>query len=66
MPDLARRLAVARGDEPAELVVRGGRIFSVFTREWLETDVAVVDGYVAGLGDYEGDEVLDAVAQLAR
>jgi adenine deaminase len=60
MPDLARRLAVARGDEPADLVVRGGRVFSVFTREWLETDVAVVDGYVAGLGDYEGTEILDA------
>src|SRR4051812_18305301 len=60
MPDLARRLAVARGDEPAELVVRGGRVFSVFTREWLETDVAVVDGFVAGLGDYEGEETLDA------
>jgi adenine deaminase len=60
MPDLARRLAVARGDEPADLVVRGGRVFSVFTREWLETDVAVVDGYVAGLGDYEGTETLDA------
>jgi adenine deaminase len=63
MPDLARRLAVARGDEPAELVVCGGRVFSVFTREWLDTDVAVVDGYVAGLGDYEGDEVLDAAGR---
>ena len=60
MPDPARRLAVARGDEPADLVVRGGRVFSVFTREWLETDVAVVDGHVAGLGDYEGSEELDA------
>jgi adenine deaminase len=60
MPDLARRLAVARGDEPAELVVRGGHVFSAFTREWLETDVAVVDGHVAGLGDYEGNEELDA------
>jgi adenine deaminase len=60
MPDLARRLAVARGDEPADLVVRGGRVFSVFTREWLETDVAVVDGYVAGLGDYKGADTLDA------
>ena len=57
---LARRLAVARGDEPADLVVRGGRVFSVFTREWLDVDVAVVDGYVAGLGDYEGAETLDA------
>jgi adenine deaminase len=60
MPDLARRLAVARGDEPADLVVRGGRVFSVFSREWLETDVAIVDGHVAGLGDYRGDEELDA------
>src|SRR5205085_4139118 len=57
MTDLARRLAVARGDEPADLVVRGGRVLSVFTREWLETDVAVVDGWIAGLGDYEGREV---------
>ncbi len=60
MADLARRLAVARGDEPADLVIRGGRVFSVFTREWLETDVAIVDGYVAGLGDYVGRDVLDA------
>jgi adenine deaminase len=60
MPDLRRRLAVARGDEPAELVIRGGRVFSVFTREWLEGDLAIVDGYVAGLGDYEGQDTLDA------
>jgi adenine deaminase len=60
MPDLARRLAVARGDEPAELVVRGGRVFSVFTREWLEADVAIVEGHVAGLGEYDGVEELDA------
>ncbi len=58
--DLSRRLAVARGDEPADLVIRNGRVFSAFTREWLETEVAVVDGYVAGLGDYEGGDVLDA------
>jgi adenine deaminase len=60
MEALRRRLAVARGDEAADLVVRGGRVFSVFTREWLETDVAVADGMVAGLGRYEGREALDA------
>src|SRR5918995_516156 len=60
MPDLARRLAVARGDEPADLVIRGGRTFSVFTHEWLEGDLAIADGYIAGLGDYEGEEALDA------
>src|ERR687886_2528747 len=60
MPDLGHRIAVARGDEPADVVVRGGRVFSVFTREWLEADVAIADGYVAGLGDYDGAEEVDA------
>ena len=60
MGDLARRLAVARGDEPADLVVRGGRVLSVFTREWLDADVAICDGVIAGLGAYEGTETLDA------
>jgi adenine deaminase len=64
MADLARRLAVARGDEPADLVIRGGRVLSVFTREWLETDVAIAEGYVAGLGDYEGAEEVDATGRF--
>jgi adenine deaminase len=64
MADLARRLAVARGDEPADLVVRGGRVLSVFTREWLETDVAIAEGYVAGLGDYKGAEEVDATGRF--
>ena len=60
---LAKRLAVARGDEPADLVVRGGKVLSVFTREWLDADVAIVDGWIAGLGDYEGRETLDATGR---
>jgi adenine deaminase len=60
---LSRRLAVARGDEPADLVIRGGRVLSVFTKEWLEVDVAVVDGWVAGLGEYDGRETLDATGK---
>ena len=56
---MRRLLAVARGDEPADLVLRGARVLSVFTREWLDGDVAVVDGAVAGIGTYDGDRVLD-------
>jgi adenine deaminase len=63
MTPLQRRLAVARGHEPADLVVRGGRVLSVFTREWLEADVAVVDGVIAGVGTYEGREMLDAAGR---
>ncbi|HEV2591480.1 MAG TPA: adenine deaminase [Gaiellaceae bacterium] len=61
--DLSRRLAVARGDEPADLVVRGGKVLSVFTREWLDGDVAIVDGWIAGIGEYEGRETLDAAGR---
>jgi adenine deaminase len=60
MSDLGRRLAVARGDEQADLVVAGGHVLSVFTREWLRADVAIADGWIAGVGDYRGRETLDA------
>ena len=52
-------MAVARGDEPADLVLRGGRVLSVFTREWLELDVAIKGGHVVGLGAYEGTQTED-------
>jgi adenine deaminase len=64
MTDLARRLAVARGDEPADVVLRGGTVLSVFTREWLEADVAIVDGFIAGVGSYEGREEVDAAGRF--
>jgi adenine deaminase len=55
----AHWMAVARGDEPADLVLAGGRVLSVFTKEWLDVDVAVKDGHVVGLGRYQGVERID-------
>jgi adenine deaminase len=52
-------MAVARGEKPADLVVTGGKVLSVFTKEWLEVDVAIVDGHVVGLGRYDGAERMD-------
>jgi adenine deaminase len=63
MESLQRRLAVARGDEPADVVVRGGRVLSVFTREWLDADVAIVDGMIAAVGSYSGAETIDAAGR---
>jgi adenine deaminase len=51
---------VALGLEPPALVIRGGLVFSVFTGELLRADVALCDGLVAGIGDYDGDCVIDA------
>jgi adenine deaminase len=52
-------MAVARGDEPADLVLAGGRVLSVFTKEWLDVDIAIQDGHVVGLGRYEGRDRLN-------
>jgi adenine deaminase len=52
-------MAVARGDEPADVVVSGGKVLSVFTKEWLELDIAIADGHVVGLGRYDGGERVD-------
>jgi adenine deaminase len=58
-----RLIAVARGDEPPDLVIAGARVFSVFTSEWLELDVAVAGGRIAGLGSFDGGERVDARGQ---
>src|SRR5215475_257536 len=54
-----RILAVARADEPADLLLRGGQIFSPGTREWLREDLAIVDGVIAGWGPREARRVVD-------
>ena len=52
-------MAVARGEEPADLVLSGGHVLSVFTKEWLDMDVAIKDGHIVGLGRYDGLQRLD-------
>jgi adenine deaminase len=63
MEDRARLIAVARGDAVPDLVVEGARVFSAFTKEWLEADVGVADGRVAGLGTFDGGERVDGRGQ---
>jgi adenine deaminase len=58
--DLARFLAIARGDEPAELLLRNGRVINVFTGEVLDADVAIAGGVITGLGvTYEAAREID-------
>lgn len=57
---LTRRISVASGKEPADTVVKNGRIIDVFNGEIIEGDIAIVDGYFAGVGKYEGKHNVDA------
>ncbi len=53
-------ISVARGDAPADLVLRGGRVVNVFSGELEEVDVAVVGPWIAALGPgYDGENIID-------
>ncbi|WP_420828134.1 adenine deaminase [Cytobacillus citreus] len=60
---LKKRIDVAAKRIPADLVVKNGRIINVFTREILTDNIAIVDGYFAGIGDFEGYETIDAAGK---
>ncbi|WP_455660363.1 adenine deaminase [Pradoshia sp.] len=61
---MQRRINVASGKEPADLVVKGGKILNVFTGEINLGDVAIADGYIAGIGQYEGKREVDALGRF--
>lgn len=47
---------VAAGRSKAQLVLKNINVVNVFTGEIIKGDVAVHDGYIAGIGEYEGAE----------
>ncbi|MGO8955759.1 MAG: adenine deaminase [Streptosporangiaceae bacterium] len=53
MPDL-ELVAVALGQSPADLVIRGGNLVNVFTEEIYPADVAVYGSKIAAVGDVSG------------
>lgn len=57
---LKRRITVAAKRAPADVVIKNAKIVNVFTREILENDIAIVDGFFAGIGQFEGHETIDA------
>lgn len=64
--ELARRIAQGHGDEPADLVVRGARLFDLVTGALVETDIAICGDTVIGTyGRYEGKNVIDATGLVA-
>jgi adenine deaminase len=50
---LQRRIRVALGREPGDLLLTGGRVVNVFTGTVETADVVVADGWIAGVGAYD-------------
>ncbi len=61
--ELKQRVAVAAGREPADLVLRNGRIVNVLSCEIHDGDVAIAGDRIVGIGRYEGRQVEDLRGQ---
>lgn len=58
--DLKRLLAVARGEEPADLLLKNLRLVNVLSGEVYPTGIAIAGSRIAGLGDrYSAHKTLD-------
>jgi adenine deaminase len=57
---LADRIDQGRGQAPADLVLKGGRVFDLITGDLVETDVAICGDTIVGVfGSYGGKREID-------
>ena len=62
---LSDRIAQGRGAEPADLVLRGGRVLDLIAGDLVPTDVAICGDTIVGVfGDYVGKRVIDVTGQI--
>ena len=59
MRNVQHKLAVARGEKPADLLFQNAQLVNVLSGEIHRADVAVDDGRIVGFGSYEARRVID-------
>ncbi|MGR3270805.1 adenine deaminase [Thalassococcus profundi] len=65
MTAIETRIAQARGDSPADLVLRGGRVFDLVTGTLLDGDVAICGDRIVGTcAEYDGRDVIDVRGKI--
>jgi adenine deaminase len=52
-------IAVARGEEPADLLLKNAQLVNVLSGEIHPADIAIYDGQVVGWGEYQARQVVD-------
>lgn len=57
--ELDALIAAARGDEPADLLLKNAQLVNVFAGEIQPADIALADGRVLGWGPYEARHTVD-------
>lgn len=63
MKNTNKLVEVAAGRLQADLVFKNANVVNVFTGEILPGDVAVSDGYIAGVGQYSGKQEVDCTGK---
>jgi len=56
---LARRIDLALGNAPADLLLKNARLVNVLSGDIHPADIAVADGVIVGFGDYQARKVVD-------
>jgi len=63
--DLKELISVARGEIPADLLLKNARIVNTFVGEIEQADVAIYSDRIAGVGDYsKAKEIIDLQGQF--
>ena len=57
---LTARIRAAKGEEYPDLILKNGLVADLFSGEMIRTDVAIFDGIIVGLGEYDGPHLVDA------
>ncbi|MEE9132271.1 MAG: adenine deaminase [Gemmatimonadota bacterium] len=55
----ARLIEVARGDSPADTLLKNARLVNVRSGEIHDADIAIHEGRIAGFGDYAARRIID-------
>jgi adenine deaminase len=62
---IADRIDQGRGVVPADLVLKGGRVFDLITGDLVETDVAICGDTIVGVfGSYAGRQEIDVTGRI--
>jgi adenine deaminase len=56
---IADLIKTGRGDQPADLLLANARVINVFSGEIYPAHIAIKDGCIAGLGDYDAVQTID-------
>ncbi|QFY81785.1 adenine deaminase [Bacillus subtilis] len=61
---LVNRLNASAKRQKADIVIKNGKIMDVYNQEWIYEDIAITDGVIVGLGEYEGENTIDVEGQM--